>query len=69
MVQVFMGHRPHHAQLVRDLGDAGHVLAESNAGNGGRNRVKGPSYFARRIGFGIPGINLTLPTTHKDHQN
>ena len=69
VVQILMGHRPHHAQLVRDLGDLGHVLAESNAGNGRRDRVEGTAYFSGRIGFWIPGIDLALLATHKDHQH
>jgi len=65
MVEVFMGHTPHDAQLVSDPRDVRHVLAEPHSGNRCWDRVEGTSDLARSIRLRVPSIDLALAPAGK----
>jgi len=55
----FVMHRAHQSVTPGALGHPREMLADSDAGDTGLNRSKGAADRVRRIGLGIPGIDLT----------
>ena len=50
-------------QLIHSLGHARQELGDANTGHGGFNRLENPTNLLRRIGLGVPQVQVARRAT------
>ena len=64
-----VAHRADQRGLVERVGHHRHVLADMGAGDLGGNRLEFAADVGRRIGLGIPDIDVARPALQEDHDH